>query len=134
MSERAYAIQAAQSIFDSGQFSAELSRLVSRPTESQNPQRAEEMPRYLEELILPRLTKSGFTCGIHENRHGNPFLVARRIEDEKLPTILAYGHGDVRVDKKMNGVTGLNPSNFLKIKIALLGVELPTIKANILLI
>lgn len=121
MSERAYAIQAAQSIFDSGQFSAELSWLVSRPTESQNPQRADEMPRYLEELILPRLTKSGFTCGIHENRHGNPFLVARRIEDEKLPTILAYGHGDVTRGQEDEWSDGAQPFELREDKDRLIG-------------
>lgn len=95
MSERAEAIQSAQSIFDDGKFAAQLAKLVSFPTESQNAQRKNEMPRYLEELIIPRLTKNGFTCGIHHNEYGNPFLVASRIEAEQLPTILGYGHGDV---------------------------------------
>jgi len=95
MSERAEAIQSAQSIFDDGKFAAQLAKLVSFPTESQNAQRKNEMSRYLEELIIPRLTKSGFTCGIHHNEYGNPFLVASRIEAEQLPTILGYGHGDV---------------------------------------
>jgi len=95
MSERANVIRTAQALVDSGRFSVELAELVSRPTESQNPQRVAEMQTYLEELLVPRLSAAGFTCTLHPNPHGHPFLVARRIEDPDLPTILGYGHGDV---------------------------------------
>jgi acetylornithine deacetylase/succinyl-diaminopimelate desuccinylase-like protein len=95
MPERADVIRNAQTLVDEGQFAMHLAELVSRPTESQNPQRFDEMQVYLEELLVPRLTAIGFTCTIHPNSKGNPFLVARRVEDRSLPTILGYGHGDV---------------------------------------
>jgi len=48
----------------------------------------------LEELLVPRLVASGFTCTIYPPQ-GNPFLVACRVEDQGLPTILGYDHSDV---------------------------------------
>ena len=95
VSERADVIRSAQALVDEGRFAKDLAALVCRPTESQNPQRVDEMQAYLEELLVPRLVASGFTCTIHPNPQGNPFLVARRVEDQGLPTILGYGHGDV---------------------------------------
>lgn len=39
----------------------------------------------------------GFDCTIHPNprRDTGPILVARRVEDDSLPTVMTYGHGDV---------------------------------------
>jgi len=39
----------------------------------------------------------GFTREVFPNpREGaGPFLIARRIEDEDLVTVMSYGHGDV---------------------------------------
>lgn len=95
MSSRDQAIRSAQALVDDGRFVSELAELVARPTESQDPARANEMQRYLSDLLMPRLVAAGFDSEIHPNRYGNPFLVARRIEDPHLPTILGYGHGDV---------------------------------------
>jgi acetylornithine deacetylase/succinyl-diaminopimelate desuccinylase-like protein len=95
MDGREQVIQTAQALVDNGRFEQELAELVARPTESQNPDRSSEMQAYIDDLLVPRLTKSGFDCAIYPNPSGNPFLVARRIEDPKLPTILGYGHGDV---------------------------------------
>ena len=95
MSTRDQAIRSAQALVDDGRFVSELAELVARPTESQDPARANEMQRYLSDLLMPRLVAAGFDSEIHPNRYGNPFLVARRIEDPHLPTILGYGHGDV---------------------------------------
>jgi acetylornithine deacetylase/succinyl-diaminopimelate desuccinylase-like protein len=41
----------------------------------------------------------GFDTSIHSNSlpAGGPILVAQRIEDEALPAVLSYGHGDVVV-------------------------------------
>ena len=38
-----------------------------------------------------------FDCKIHSNPRSDagPFLVARRQEDDSLPTVMTYGHGDV---------------------------------------
>ncbi|MDQ2090822.1 M20 family metallopeptidase [Marimonas arenosa] len=95
MSQRSEVVTSAQALVDEGRFASELAKLVSRPTESQNPQRRDEMRSYLEEMLVPRLTEAGFSCTIHSNPQGNPLLLARRVEDPGLPTILGYGHGDV---------------------------------------
>ena len=57
---RAAAIARAHSYFDSGTFRADLARRVAIPTESQNPERAPDLARYLESEIQPALEKLGF--------------------------------------------------------------------------
>lgn len=107
---RAQAIAHAQNYFDSGMFKSDLSRLVAMPTESQNPERAPILSEYLEKEMRPLLESLGFTCTIlnHPKAKG-PFLLAQRIEDESLPTIFGYGHGDVirGLDKQWS--EGLSP-------------------------
>jgi len=90
------AIAHATSHFDTGAFQADLARRVAMPTESQNPERATDLQRYLETEMIPALDELGFTSEIvtHERAKG-PFLIASRMEDESLPTVLGYGHGDV---------------------------------------
>jgi len=91
------AIARVREIFDSGAFLDTLRRRVAIPTESQEPDRLPDLHRYLADEIAPSLTPSGYTCTITENTvpGGGPFLVAERIEDPSLPTLLTYGHGDV---------------------------------------
>jgi len=95
MPQRVDVIRSAETLVDNGRFVQDLGALVSRPTESQDPERSDQMLSYLEDLLVPRFETAGFECTIHANPMGNPFLVARRIEDASLPTILGYGHGDV---------------------------------------
>lgn len=91
---RDHAIDRATGAFDSGAFAKDLARRVAMPTESQNPDRAGTLIDYLDAEIAPTLEALGFTC--HTLAHGQwPFLVAERIEDAGLPTVLGYGHGDV---------------------------------------
>jgi acetylornithine deacetylase/succinyl-diaminopimelate desuccinylase-like protein len=107
---RAQAIAHAQNYFDSGLFKSDLSRLVAMPTESQNPERAPILSEYLEKEMRPLLESLGFTCTIlNHPRAKGPFLLAQRIEDESLPTIFGYGHGDVirGLDKQWS--EGLSP-------------------------
>ncbi|WP_171127182.1 MULTISPECIES: M20 family metallopeptidase [unclassified Ruegeria] len=94
---RASAIDNAAQFFDTGQFATELSELVAHETESQTQEKAAELPRYLEEALVPRLSRLGFSCEIYPNpvHDAGPILVAERIEDDTRPTILSYGHGDV---------------------------------------
>ena len=40
---------------------------------------------------------------------GNPFIVARRVEDQGLPTILGYGHGDVLLGQEGAWSESANP-------------------------
>ncbi|MGO4403920.1 M20 family metallopeptidase [Bosea sp. RAF48] len=107
---RAQAIAKAQDYFDSGRMKSDLGRLVAIPTESQNPDRAPVLGEYLEQEMQPLLESLGFTCRTltHPKARG-PFLYAERIEDEGLPTILGYGHGDVIRGLDAQWSEGLSP-------------------------
>ena len=56
-----------------------------------------ELHRYLDEEMTPAFARLGFTTRIYDNPlpGQGPVLLATRIEDAKLPTVLGYGHGDV---------------------------------------
>src|SRR3546814_14907097 len=47
--------------------------------------------------MVPAFRRMGYATEIFENEDptGGPFLLAERIEDPSLPTVLLYGHGDV---------------------------------------
>ncbi len=97
--------------FDAGGFVADLARRVAIPTESQNPERGGALSSYLKDEMQPGLERQGFTCTILPNPsadHG-PFLVAGRIEDPALPTVLTYGHGDVIRGQDEQWRSGLSP-------------------------
>jgi len=94
---RERAIAAAERYFDEGRFLSDLARRVAIPSESQNPARAGALKDYLENEMAESLERMGFSCRILPNpsgKHG-PFLVAERIENPSLLTVLTYGHGDV---------------------------------------
>lgn len=93
----ARAQQRAMDYFDCGAFFAELTRLVAIPSESQDPAHREDLYKYLAQGLLPLLQVMGFDCHIHDNPDpsAGPILLAERIEDPNLPTLLSYGHGDV---------------------------------------
>ncbi len=80
--------------FHGGAFRAQLARLVSMPTESQNPDRASTLRDYLDNGLSPSLEAMGFACRILAAGEW-PFLFAERIERPSAPTVLGYGHGDV---------------------------------------
>jgi acetylornithine deacetylase/succinyl-diaminopimelate desuccinylase-like protein len=108
---RAQAILEAERYFDGGRFVEDLARRVAIPTESQNPARASELARYLEAEIAETLEHMGFECRVVANpagKHG-PFLIAQRIEDERLPTVLSYAHGDVIRGQEGEWRAGLEP-------------------------
>src|SRR6185369_11281225 len=94
---RAQAIANAETYYDNDTFYADLGRRVAIRTESQNPDSRAELDRYLAQEMTPSLEALGFTCKILPNpaANGGPFLVAERIEDSGLATVLTYGHGDV---------------------------------------
>ena len=91
---RAAAIARAHRYFDSGEFLVDLRRRVAIPSTSQEPERAGALRGYLEDEMVPTLAPLGFTSRILDNPSGPAFLVAERIEDEALLTVLIYGHGD----------------------------------------
>ena len=94
--DRAAAIARAHAYFDSGEFIADLTRRVAIPSTSQEPERAGVLRSYLDDEMVPSLAKLDFTSRVLDNPLGKgpPFLVAERIEDPELVTVLLYGHGD----------------------------------------
>ncbi|MEJ5378002.1 MAG: M20 family metallopeptidase [bacterium] len=90
------AISRAWDYVDSGEFFGDLARRVAIPTESQNPDREPQIRNYLSQEMGPYLESMGFQWEIMENKAVArlPFLVAQRMEDSSLPTVLTYGHGD----------------------------------------
>ncbi|MDQ2094956.1 M20 family metallopeptidase [Rhodalgimonas zhirmunskyi] len=105
------AIDAVTEYFDSARFKGDLTALVAHPTESQNPDAANELPKYLSEAMQPRLEAAGFKCEIFDNPQPNagPFLIGERHEGDDLPTVLTYGHGDVIRAQEGMWREGLSP-------------------------
>jgi acetylornithine deacetylase/succinyl-diaminopimelate desuccinylase-like protein len=93
---RQFAIESALKVFDSGAFQRKLAELVSIPSTSQDTDYAADVARYVQDAIRPWLEQMGFSVEIYANSNpvGGPILVASRIEDPTLPTVLTYGHGD----------------------------------------
>ena len=77
---RMKAIGRATNYFDKGTFKSELARRVAIPTESQNPERATELVRYVDTEMKPALEALGFSCRVlkHAKARG-PFLYAERV-------------------------------------------------------
>ena len=92
---RESAIARAVAGFDDGSFRATLARRIAIPTESQKPERAPDLARYLDAEMVPAFHALGFVTRIlHHPMAKGPFLLAERIEDPGLVTIFGYGHGD----------------------------------------
>ena len=105
------AIAGAEDYFQSGRFQAELAGLVARPTESQDPRGEPHLRAYLTQDMAPILHAMGFETQIFDNPEpsAGPLLVAQRIEDPALPTVLTYGHGDVIRAQETEWREGLQP-------------------------
>lgn len=107
---REQAIQNAEQCFDSGAFRAVLTRRLSIPTESQNPDRADVLATYLSAEMQPAFEAMGFRCEtLTHDKARAPFLYAERIEDPALPTVFGYGHGDVIRGLEPEWHEGLSP-------------------------
>src|ERR1043165_6668916 len=107
---RSAAIARAEHYFDSGAFKADLTRRVAIPTESQNPERKEDLARYLSSEMAFAFETLGFACRtLTQAKAKGPFLFAERIEDASLPTVLGYGHGDVIRGLDAGWHAGLSP-------------------------
>ncbi|CUX08405.1 M20 family metallopeptidase [Agrobacterium genomosp. 13] len=107
---RQSAIDRAIGFFDDGTFEQDLSRRVSLRTESQNEERSSELILYLEREMMPAFTAMGFSCTILRDPAADlPFLIAERFEDDNLPTVLGYGHGDVVRGLEDGWAEGLSP-------------------------
>jgi len=83
--------------FDEGGLFTVLAPRVACPSESQDPKGAPHLQTYLSAHLQPALEAMGFAVEILPNPSGKggPLLIAERIEDATLPTVLGYGHGDV---------------------------------------
>ncbi len=94
---RESAISRATRHFDEGAFIADLARRVAFRTESQVAESRPHLAEYLAQELSPAFEAMGFNVQIFDNPvpSGGPLLVAERIEDARLPTVLSYGHGDV---------------------------------------
>ena len=94
--KRDAAIGRAHTLFTSGAFFDRLAEWVAKDTGSRSKDRKPELLSYLEEMILPCIDRIGGSCRIVENPEEPcaPFLIGRRVEDDTLPTVLIYGHGD----------------------------------------
>ncbi|MGL4242883.1 MAG: M20 family metallopeptidase [Beijerinckiaceae bacterium] len=107
---RQAAIDSAVATFDSGAFRDMLARRISIPTESQNPDRADDLGRYLADEMTPAFAAMGFSTRILSNPKGRwPFLIAERIENPDAFTVLGYGHGDVIRGMDAEWASGLSP-------------------------
>lgn len=109
--QRNDALDLASTYFDDGRFFADLQRRVALHTESDTGTVPPSLDAYLRDELVPPLTALGFDCSILPNPapSGGPFLIARRVEDSALPTVLGYGHGDVTSGQDAAWRAGLNP-------------------------
>ena len=108
---RADAIAAAHRIWDGGDYLDRLRALVAVATESQMPDRLGELWRYCNDVLGPMVREIGFEAVVLDNPEAGrgPVLVAHRIEDPALPTVLVYGHGDVVRGEPQRWREGLDP-------------------------
>ncbi|MET3600786.1 M20 family metallopeptidase [Martelella mangrovi] len=111
MNSRSKALALSARYFDEGGFRADLENLVAYPTESQDPRGRPHLDIYLAEAMMPMLEGMGFEVEIFENpvAGAGPIMVAQRIEDVSLPTVLTYGHGDVVRAQTDQWREGLSP-------------------------
>lgn len=102
---------ALQHYFDAGGLQADLARRVAWRTESDTGAPGTALGDYLRQEITPSLEPLGFACEVLDNPdpRGGPMLVARRVEDPALPTLLTYGHGDVVSGQEGRWKPGLGP-------------------------
>lgn len=107
---RIAALERAATHMDDGAFLATLARLVAVPTESQEPGRTPQLAAYLTDHVRPMLERLGFVSEVLVNpAPAGPLLLAERIEDPDLPTVLLYGHGDVVRGLDGQWADGLSP-------------------------
>ncbi|NDL63313.1 M20 family metallopeptidase [Acerihabitans arboris] len=105
------AVQRATAYFDRGEFKTILARRIAFCTESNDDGRVDTLNAYLDQEIAPALAAMGFsTRKVTTPEAGSrPFLLAARIEDAALPTMLCYGHGDVVAGDGEHWREGLSP-------------------------
>ncbi len=104
------ALAKVRAYFDDGGFETELRRRVAIQSDSQTPEKADQLSLYLNQELSPSLSKLGFSVRIMDNPQGaGPILIAHRHESDALPTVLTYGHGDVVPGHDHQWQEGLSP-------------------------
>ncbi|MDP2083563.1 MAG: M20 family metallopeptidase [Gemmobacter sp.] len=107
---RSAAISAALETLTSGRFKADLARRVAMPTVSREEAHWPDLQRYLDEELAPVFARLGFEQRqFRRDPAPGGFLLAARIEDPALPTVLMYGHGDVVTGVPEMWAPGLSP-------------------------
>jgi acetylornithine deacetylase/succinyl-diaminopimelate desuccinylase-like protein len=109
---RVGAVARARTYVTGGDFEAELGQRVAHRTESQAlPASLPHLERYLTEAIGPAFEALGFTYRLYPNPVSGqgPVLLATRIENASLPTVLGYGHGDVIRGQDAQWTKGAGP-------------------------
>lgn len=96
MGSREGAIVRVERLFDEGGFLEIMQRRVAIESTSQEPERAGELGRYLEEEIGPSLAQELEVAWeiLPNPDEAGPILIGERREGDDLPTVLVYGHGD----------------------------------------
>lgn len=107
---RELAITTALDVLETGRFEEDLARRVAMPTVSRETERKPDLQAYIDQELLPVFERLGFESRIFR-RDAAPgaFLLASRIEDPALPTVLMYGHGDVVTGIPEKWSPGLSP-------------------------
>lgn len=112
---REAAIAAAVSTLTSGRFQADLARRVAMPTVSREEAHWPDLQRYLDEELAPIFDRLGFDQRqFRRDPAPGGFLLATRIEDPALPTVLMYGHGDVVTGVPDMWSPGLTPFQMIE--------------------
>ncbi|MDP9901143.1 M20 family metallopeptidase [Variovorax ginsengisoli] len=108
---RDIAIQTASAYFDNGGFVRDLGRRVTFRTASEAEDSVGVLSDFLEQELRPELASLGFEVRAFANPVAGcgPYLIAERIENEALPTVLLYGHGDVIQGQDASWQPGLSP-------------------------
>jgi acetylornithine deacetylase/succinyl-diaminopimelate desuccinylase-like protein len=107
---RAATIARALEWFDGGHFLDTLARRVAYRTESQRDGSRPDLVAYLEDELAPALTAMGFSWRlVDDGESATPFVIAERIEDPALTTVLSYGHGDVVAGQEGRWGSGRSP-------------------------
>ncbi len=109
------ALAHATALFDDGTLQRDLARRIAHRTTSQEADAGPALRAYLADELAPSLAALGFVPVLHEDptppgqpRQG-PLLIAHRHEDDALPTVLLYGHGDVIRGQDASWTRGAGP-------------------------
>ena len=108
---REAAIAGAHAIWDGGDYLERLRALVAVPTESQMAEHLGDLQRYCDDVLGPMVRAIGFETVVLDNPQAGrgPVMIASRIENPALPTVLIYGHGDVVRGEPARWRVGLDP-------------------------